>query len=198
MGHSLSDFEGPPFDFSIECNLTKKQKYLIRQKFFNEKERLFGIELNYESITTDKNRKWFGISYKSSKNEGYFIHADSKKILKVLGEEYFLKLNKNLEKRRDELLKPYKIKIKTIEGIVNSAPIIKLDNAGIDQRPKTTIKIKEKEKINGRNYELRGAHFLTPGQKIKLDINVHPDAEKEVLGYSLLNNENKEVLKFEY
>ena len=75
MGHFLADFEGPPFKFSIECNLTKKQKDLIKQKFL-KKEKVSGIELTYGSITTDKKRKWLEIHYKKSKS-GYFTNVDS-------------------------------------------------------------------------------------------------------------------------
>lgn len=197
MGHSLADFEGPPFDFSIECNLNKKQKDLIRQKFFKKKERIFGIKLDYESITDDENRKWFEIEYNPTREGENLQNADSGDILKVLGEKYFLRVNKNLEKRRDELLKPYLIKRKTIEGIISSAPIIKSDQIGINQMPNTTIKIKE-GKIKEREYGLLGAHFLTAGQKIKLDIDLNPDSKEKLRGYSLLNNQNKEILRFEY
>ena len=84
-------------------------------------------------------------------------------------------------------------KTKTIEGIITAVPKTNLYKIGSDQHTHTKIQ------INKINYNLEGTHSLQKGQKIRLKIiEFLRSKEKEVEGYSILNDKNEEVYQFVY
>jgi len=101
MGHYYSEMVGPPFDFFVKCKLKDQQKEEIRKKF-NLGRAVSDINLTYNTITTDKSRKWFEIHYNAENN--CFIPTGIAKITELFGDKIVSKYDQQIEKQREILI----------------------------------------------------------------------------------------------
>lgn len=106
MGHYLSEMTGPPFEIQVDVVIDNKlfEKLVIKKLQLPKKSRILSID--FHSITESvPHRNWFEIHYNYYEGTNCFTTITEEEGEKIFGTERYIKHLKQLEKRRQQVLK---------------------------------------------------------------------------------------------
>ncbi len=105
MGHYASEISGPPFIVGLQCELNEVQSKTLENLIKPGKEKISNLKLKIETVTTDKTRKWFNLTYDSD-NLSHIKESNFEEISDLLGKEYVSFYLGKLESKRLRVYNP--------------------------------------------------------------------------------------------